>query len=104
MAGRAAVVRGYKEKQRYVFPGDRRARYDRGEEGGRAGGRAGVGGQAVYPACRGAEGRRERGRGGEGKKSDKKLTLPKAGIGRDRSHWPAAKKSHRISGRGEICN
>lgn len=41
---------------------------------------------------------------GEGKKSGKKLTLPKAGIGRDRSHWPAAKKSHRISGRGEICN
>lgn len=104
MAGRAAVVRGYKEKQRYVFPGDRRARYDRGEEGGRAGGRAS--GARLY--IRRVEGRKgaERGGGGgeEGKKSDKKLTLPKAGIGRDRSHWPAAKKSHRISGRGEICN
>lgn len=30
VVGRVAVVRGYKEKQRYVFPGDRRARYDRG--------------------------------------------------------------------------
>ena len=49
------------------------------------------------------EGEPRRGTEG-GKKSDKKLTLPKAGIGRDRSHWPAAKKSHRISGRGEICN
>lgn len=104
MAGRAAVVRGYKEKQRYVFPGDRRARYDRGEEGGggRAGGRRGPG--CISGVSRGGRAQREGEGGGEGKKSDKKLTLPKAGIGRDRSHWPAAKKSHRISGRGEICN
>lgn len=72
-------------------------------EGGR-GGAEGGGGRGARLYIRRVEGRKGVERGREGKKSDKKLTLPKAGIGRDRSHWPAAKKSHRISGRGEICN
>lgn len=74
MAGRAAVVRGYKEKQRYVFPGDRRARYDRGEEGGRAGGRAS--GARLY--IRRVEGRKGAERGGGGKEERQKIDFAKS--------------------------
>lgn len=63
VAGRAAVVRGYKEKQRYVFPGDRRARYDRGGKGGEAEGGGGRGARLYIRRVEGRKGvEREGGR------------------------------------------